>query len=190
MKSRAGQPTFDAPQTQVLRAGISRLVVDVERFEEDAHEPMAARGMGAICSVTSSLKPLRRRLHAVEREALMQTCYRPHHACACVEAAVSAAIDLHERCLVTDCHSFPCVALPCELADPDDARPDIGIGSDDFHTSAEAAGAFVESFRREGWRVSLNEPFAGALVPQSRYRQDHRVHAIMVEINRRHAGTS
>ncbi len=39
--------------------------------------------------------------------------------------------------------------------------------------------------RRAGWRVSLNEPFAGALVPASRYRRDARVGAVMVEVNRR-----
>lgn len=173
----------DAPATQVVRAPVSRLVVDVERFEDDEHEPMAARGMGAIYSVSSSLKPMRRPLHAAEREALLQAYYRPHHAR--LEAAVSAAIELHDRCLVIDCHSFPSVALPYELANPADARPDICIGSDDFHTTAESASAFVAAFQREGWSVSLNEPFAGALVPGSRYRQDCRVNAVMVEINRR-----
>lgn len=43
---------LDVPTTQVVRAPVSRLVVNVERFENDAHEPMAARGMGAIYSVT------------------------------------------------------------------------------------------------------------------------------------------
>jgi hypothetical protein len=29
-------------------ATVSRLVVDVERFADDAHEPCAAHGMGAV----------------------------------------------------------------------------------------------------------------------------------------------
>lgn len=33
--------------------------------------------------------------------------------------------------------------------------------------------------------MSLNEPFAGVLVQGSRYRQDRRVNAVMVEVSRR-----
>ena len=170
------------PEAQVIRAPASRLVVDVERFADDRHESMAVRGMGAVYSVTSSLKPLRRSLSDGEREALMLVYYRPHHDR--LEAAVSAAIDLHRRCLVIDCHSFPSLALPYEFADPAVARPDICIGTDAFHTSDKLAIAFVAAFQREGWSVSLNQPLAGAFVPGSRYGQDRRVSAVMVEINR------
>ena len=112
----------------------------------------------------------------------MGAYYRPNHAR--LEAAVAAALDIHDRCLAIDCHSFPSAALPYELADPALARPDICIGTDDFHTPAELSSAFVAAFQQEGWSVSLNEPFAGALVPGSRYRRDRRVNAVMVEVNR------
>jgi hypothetical protein len=35
------------------------------------------------------------------------------------------------------------------------------------------------------WRVGLNDPFAGALLPSSRHRRDARVGAVMVGVNRR-----
>ena len=126
---------------------------------------------------------MRRTLQAGERDALMQSYYRPHHAR--LEAAVAATLEAHGRCLVIDRHSFPTMALPYELADAATVRPDICIGSDDFHTSAELANDFVAAFQREGWSVSLNVPFACSLVPVSRYRQDRRVDAVMVEVNRR-----
>ena len=166
----------------VVRAPVSRLVVDVERFQDDLLEPMAARGMGAVYTLTSHEQPLRRELSASERDVLIQRYYRAHHDR--LEAAVAAALDAFNRCLVIDCHSFPATALPYERADPAAVRPDICIGTDEFHTSVVLGSAFVRAFQREGWRVSLNEPFAGALVPSSRYRKDRRVEAVMVEINR------
>ena len=173
-------PSSDAA---IVSAPVSRLVVDVERFPDDADEPMAARGMGVVYTMSSQLTPLRRSLNAGEREALIQAYYRPHHAR--LEAAVATAIEQYGRCLVIDCHSFPSVALPYETADSSNARPDICIGTDDFHTSDELASAFTAAFQHAGWRVKVNEPFAGALVPLSRYRRDTRVSAVMVEVNRR-----
>ena len=169
-------------EEQVVRAPVSRLVVDVERFPLDSAEPMAAKGMGAVYSVTSELKALRRVLSLDEREALMQAHYLPHHAA--LEVAVTAALVQHGRCLVIDCHSFPSRPLPYEQVNSLAVRPDICIGTDDFHTSAKLTRSFVAEFWRVGWRVKANDPFAGALVPSSRYRRDRQVSAIMVEINR------
>jgi len=172
-----------ASSVAVVRATVSRLVVDVERFADDRIELMAARGMGAVYSLTSRQKPLRRSLQVDERDALLKAYYHPHHAR--LEAAVSASVDAYGHCLVIDCHSFPSVALPYELFEAAISRPDICIGSDDFHTSPELADAFIRAFQAEGWSVNLNEPFSGGLVPSSRYKRDHRVSAVMVEINRR-----
>lgn len=173
----------DPGTTQSVRAAVSRLVIDVERFPEDGAEPMAARGMGAVYSVTSKLTPLRRELRVGEREALLAAYYWPHHER--LEGAVSRTVEEHGRCVVIDCHSFPGTALPYECADPKAIRPDICIGTDPFHTPRGLAQAFVRAFEHEGWTVHLDDPFAGALVPASRYRTDRRVQAIMVEVNRK-----
>ena len=168
---------------QTVRAPVSRLVVDVERFAGDDDEPMAGRGMGAVYTTASDLQPLRRPLTAAQREDLMRTYYWPHHER--FEAAVTAALAQHGRCLVIDGHSFSANALPYERAAPGSERPDICIGSDAFHTPDAMARAFVREFERARWHVMLNEPFAGAIVPLSRYRRDKRVTSVMVEVNRR-----
>jgi N-formylglutamate amidohydrolase len=168
--------------SNVVRAPVSRLVVDVERFSDDTQESMAKRGMGAVYEVTSHLASLRRSLTQDERLMLMKNWYRPHHER--LEARVTNCIDRYGKCFVLDAHSFPNAPLPYEMAEPATVRPDICIGTDPFHTPPELAKAFVEAFNEHGWTVAVNDPFAGALVPASRYGRDSRVAAVMVEINR------
>jgi N-formylglutamate amidohydrolase len=97
---------------------------------------------------------------------------------------VDAALSLHGRCLVVDCHSFSSHALPYEFDRTGKARPDICIGTDDFHTPPELAQELVKNFERQGFSVALNSPFAGALVPMKHYRKNQNVRALMIEVNR------
>lgn len=168
-------------ELHIAYSPVSRLVVDVERFEDDAQESMSARGMGAIYMKTSQGEPLRRELSAGVRTALLDAYYRPHHAH--LSAMVSDCIDRHGRCLVIDCHSFPHRPLPYEPVQ-DLIRPDICIGTDGYHTPEGLKTAFVESFTEDGLKVSINTPFSGSLVPIDRYGSDKRVSSIMVEVNR------
>ena len=65
----------------VLAAKVSRLVVDVERFADDAREPCARVGMGATYVCTTEGRPLRD-LSAARRAAVLESYYVPHHAAA------------------------------------------------------------------------------------------------------------
>jgi len=87
-------------------------------------------------------------------------------------------------CLIVDCHSFPSVALPYE---PDQAphRADICIGTDKFHTPLLIRDAMVAKAEEDGYSVTVNAPFAGALVPLPCYRKDRRILSVMIEVNRR-----
>jgi N-formylglutamate amidohydrolase len=96
-----------------VRYGVSRLVVDPERFRNDADERMAACGMGAVYTATSRGTPLRCRLTEWEREDLLRRFYDPHQAR--LTQAVSAALDAHGCCLIIDAHSFPSKPLPCRM---------------------------------------------------------------------------
>ena len=91
---------------------ISRLVVDPERFEDDAKEIMIKKGMGVLYTQTSSGTSLRDSSKTIGgyRDALLQEYYYPHHAA--LASAVNSELDEHGRALIIDCHSYPNIALP------------------------------------------------------------------------------
>jgi N-formylglutamate deformylase len=165
-----------------VRFPISRLIVDPERFEDDELELMSRVGMGVIYNRTTDGAPLIHPVTHEERARLIEQYYRPHHTR--LEGAVTEAIAAHGTCLVVDGHSFPSQSLRSEI-DQSPSRPDICIGSDPFHTPPELRDRALSAVRSAGLSVALNRPFAGALVPASRYRTDPRVLAVMIEVNRK-----
>jgi len=160
---------------------VSRLVVDPERFVNDRDEPMAAKGMGVIYTLTSSGQPLRKAPSMQERDELISMYYFPHHLGLAQE--VDAALAMHDRCLIIDAHSFASRPLPHE-ADQHPDRCDICVGTDPFHTPTWLADFTVHAFRNRDYRVEVNRPFGGSLVPEKHYRQDKRILSIMIEVNR------
>ncbi len=160
---------------------VSRLVVDPERFVNDRDEPMAAKGMGVIYTLASSGQPLRKAPSILERDELLSMYYFPHHLRLAQE--VDAALAMHDRCLIVDAHSFASRPLPHE-ADQHPDRCDICVGTDMFHTPTWLADFTVHAFRSRNYRVEVNRPFGGSLVPEKHYRQDKRVLSIMIEVNR------
>jgi len=169
------------PEHQVVRSPVSRLVIDVERFEQDDVEQMAARGMGVIYRVTHDLRPLRRPLFPHEREELLCRWYRPHHKL--LSDAVDRVLEKFGQAFVIDAHSFPSKALPYET-DHTMIRPEICIGTDSYHTTQEFVKSLKVEFQSSGFMTAVNTPFAGALVPDKHYRRDLRVKAVMIEVRR------
>ena len=167
------------PVEQVIRAPVSRLVLDVERFEDDKLEPMAQRGMGVVYTTTHDGKELRHSLTEGQRTKLLDDWYRPHHTA--LALATETALQQFGLAVIIDCHSFPSKPLPYEI-DQNPTRPEICIGTDAFHTPVELAGIFVDAFAAEGWTVGLNAPFSGAMVPSRYFGLDKRVAALMIEV--------
>jgi N-formylglutamate amidohydrolase len=175
---------FDVPFPTVARciAPVSRFAVDVERFDDDDQEPLAEAGMGVIYTRTTTGMPLRTAPTSTQREHLLATYYRPHHAR--LEMLVEAALAARNCAVIVDCHSFPSTPLACDL-DQGAERPDICLGTDECHTPE----SLVDDLRLEcaalGWTVDINRPYAGTVVPLSHYRKDSRVTSVMIEVNRR-----
>ncbi len=158
----------------------SRLVLDPERFEDPALEPMERVGQGLVYSRTSDGRPLRA-VDVLERARLVDRLYRPWHRM--LARLVDEALASHGSCLVLDCHSFSTTPLPSE-ADRSLDRPDVCVGTDPFHTPPALADALERALRDQGFRVRRDSPFAGALVPADRYRRDPRVRSVMLEVRR------
>ena len=174
--------SLPAHEASTIRFPVSRLVVDPERFVDDAEEPMAARGMGVIYTKTADGHSLRAIPTPEERQELLDWFYHPHHQR--LLEAVQGAVDRNGACLVIDCHSFPSVAIPCDL-DQAPGRPDICIGTDSFHSPDWLAPFAAERFATAGLTVAVNRPYAGALVPAAFYGRDRRFSSLMIEVSRR-----
>lgn len=159
----------------------SRLVCDVERFANDANEPMSALGMGAIYERTSDGKPLRDPLSGEARIAYLERYYYPHHRK--LQELTGGILANRNRCLIVDCHSFPTIPLPCDR-DQSPNRPDICIGTDKVHTPPELVGLIEKACREHGLSFAVDRPYSGTIVPQKYFKEDQRVKSIMIEIRR------
>ena len=173
--------TQGVPEQQIVRAPVSRLVVDVERFADDDQESMAAKGMGVIYTRTANGDQLRKTLTAEERQDLIDQWYTPHHKR--LTEVTQKTLVKNNKVLLIDAHSFPSVPLHYEY-DQRLARPDICIGTDAFHTPNKLASAFIDTLKEAGFNTALNMPFAGTLVPMPFYQTDKRVTSVMIEVNR------
>jgi N-formylglutamate deformylase len=171
---------FQNPAAQVVCFPYSRLLVDVERFQSDDQEPMSKVGMGMIYTQTISGRPLRRSLSKLERTNL-ENLYDKHHLL--LTRSVKDELVHNEKSLIVDCHSFPSKPLTCDI-DQSSSRPDICLGVDDFHTPGSLVITLKEAFKSLGLSVKINQPYAGTIVPLKWYAKEHRVHSVMIEINR------
>lgn len=161
---------------------ISRICVDPERFTDDAQEAMSKKGMGVIYTHSHDGSRIRRDLSETERRKLLDEYYHPHHEH--LETMVGEKLKADHTCLIIDCHSFPSKSLPYEFNQSTD-RPDICIGTDDFHTPQWLTGKCVSLFEEYGLKTSINKPFSGSLVPRKYYRSNKNVWSVMIEVNRK-----
>lgn len=171
---------YECDDAKRLVFPISRLICDVERFEDDSLEPMSQKGMG-VCYTKNSHGDTLRAISEHEKADIIQRYYRAHHDR--LEKLVDEELCYGDRALIVDCHSFSSTPLYHE-DDKTMPRPDICLGADRFHTDIELLDAFVSSFSSLGYRVKINSPFSGTIVPQKYYHKDNRVQSIMIELNR------
>ena len=169
---------FELDDADRLVFPVSRLLVDPERFRDDAQEPMSSRGMGVVYTKTHHGRDLK---SDRMREMLVEEYYDPHHSA--MGAWASDRLRRHGRCLIIDCHSFPRRPLPCDL-DQTASRPDICIGTSSLHTTDTVDRASRSAFEARGYTVEVNRPYEGTIVPPRCLGKDPFVQSIMIEVGR------
>lgn len=157
-------------------AGVSRLVVDVERFPGQEEE-MNAVGMGVLYT-HGAWRDRIREVPGAARAELMQHFQRYSSA---IERLVDRALEEHGRAVIVDVHSYPTRALPYERHGAE-RRPPLCVGYDDRHVTQSLLGHVRDAF--QDLEQVDNEPFAGSYVPLRHFGRDARVESVMLEMRR------
>lgn len=155
------------PQAKVIQAKVSRIVVDVERYDDDSNEEMAAVGRGALYTHDHNHIKIRESLPERRREELLTRYYRSHWQELRAKAAGAILIDLH---------TYPAEPWPIERHAAGQ-RPEIDIGFSEGVTPASWVTAPTKHFRLHGYEVGHNSPYAGVIDAGA-------MSAVMIEIRR------
>ena len=155
------------PNATIVAAKVSRVVFDVERYDDDERESMAAVGRGMIYSATHDGLPLRRAISSQERSALQASFYDPHWAQLTAMSAGKTLIDLH---------SYPVTPWRIE-PDPFAHRPEIDLGTLPGITPRSWVDAVHRHFEDAGYSVAENTPYAEVIAADAK-------RAMMIEIRR------
>lgn len=172
---------LNVPTDNHVVSNISRLVVDMERFSDDALEVMSQIGMGVLYERGSQLQSIRRKLSNAEKQALITRYYDNHHKN--LEERTQAMLQKYGKAIIIDVHSYPKFALPYER-DHAQKRPEICIGTCDYHTPKELASYLINAFTQQHFDVDLNTPFAGTLIPSKHWKKEIDVTGFMIEVRR------
>lgn len=133
-------------------------------------------GLGVIPRLAGhGLEIHARRLPASEAVIRLATLHAPWHAR--LATLLAAARARHRGALLIDCHSMPSPGGP--------RPPQIVLGDCHGQSAAPAImDAIEDHFRRAGWRVARNAPYAGGHTTQSHGRPMAGIHAVQIEIDR------
>jgi N-formylglutamate deformylase len=160
------------PSADILEAQVSRIVVDVERYDDDSKEEMAAAGRGVLYTRDHRARKIRQDVTVSRRAELLDRYYWPHWARLRSLAADANLVDLH---------TYPPEPWPIERH-TDGSRPEIDLGCSDALTPPAWVDALTDHFRRHDYEVGHNTPYVGVIDAGAKA-------AVMIEIRRDIVGT-
>jgi N-formylglutamate amidohydrolase len=155
------------PHARIVEAEVSRIVVDVERYDDDSREEMSEVGRGVMYTCDHLMRPIRRPMIGSRREELLERYYRQHWKRLRSEAAGSVVVDLH---------TYPAAPWPIERH-AHGARPEIDIGFTEGLTPPSWVDALTQHFKENGYEVRHNTPYVGVIDAGASA-------AVMIEIRR------
>lgn len=155
------------PNARTIETEISRIVVDVERYDDDSLEEMSEVGRGVMYTCDHLMRPLRRSMIGARREDLLERYYRQHWKRLRSEAADAVLVDLH---------TYPAAPWPIERH-AHRARPEIDIGFSKGLTPPLWVDALTQHFKECGYEVGHNTPYVGVIDAGARA-------AAMIEVRR------
>lgn len=137
--------------------------------------PRARGGLGIVPGRTATHGSLwRQAIPRYELEERLTQAHRPYHRA--IEDALKCLLDQFGCAILLDCHSMP----------PPDSGPSVVIG-DRYGQSAApwVTSEAVKIVTSLGFRVGVNQPFAGGHIVQRHGAPARGIHAIQIEIDRR-----
>lgn len=153
----------------------------IEDVGEGPVSPRTAAGYGVIPRLTGDGRAIyARRLTLEEAQDRIAGVHQPYHQA--LAEAMTAARRHHGEAVLVDWHSMPSHATQAATGAP---GPDVVLG--DRHgssCSAELSRRLRRAFEELGWRVALNQPYAGGWTTQIWGRPSEGFHAIQIELNR------
>ncbi|MBM3568068.1 MAG: N-formylglutamate amidohydrolase [Alphaproteobacteria bacterium] len=190
------EPAARACGLGALIQQVARAAVDVNRGEDESDPllggdddaiieigPRAALGQGVVPRLMGGIEIYGRRLSTAAIERRLALYHRPFHRR--LGEIVAAMRARHGAAAVLDCHSMPSTAGPGE-PDRGQMRADVVLG-DRHGTSASPAlvEALAAAFKRRGYGVRANRPYAGGFIASHYGRPSEGLHALQIEFNRR-----
>lgn len=158
-----------------ITSDYSRFVLDLERYLDDAKEPMAQKGMGYLYNRLIDGTPFDRSIFG--GDAYFTTYYQHKH-----NELKQAVERIGDGAILLDLHSFNPEPLSCDT-DKNPDRPDIclGFNQDETKLDERVLQTLRAHFEHNGLKVAFNTPFSGAMTTgtQTKYK------SLMIEINKR-----
>ena len=155
------------PLATIIEAKISRIVLDVERYEDDSKEIMAQFGRGMIYTKSHDGKKIRDKVSQEKRQKLIDQYYAPHW---------KKLRDSAKGKILIDLHSYPVEPWSIELR-PNNGRPEIDLGFTEELTPTKWVKSITNHFENLDFEVGHNTPYSGVIDAGANA-------AIMIEIRR------